>query len=82
MGNRTNNERKFPEWENLPDGGRRYMLRVMGRKGWYAVYEKIVDARENTLSFRQLIYNNVGELMEVHKKFPVDMGHQIPEDKG
>ena len=76
---RRNNERKFPDWDDLPDGGRRYRRRVPGRSGWSAVYEKVVDAQENTLSFRQLIHDSSGRLVEVHEKFPRDLGHKKVE---
>ncbi len=76
MGKRADNERKFPNWEDLPDGGRRYSLQVPGRLGWRACYIKIVDANENTISFYQEIYDPEGELVEIHEKFPVDRGHR------
>lgn len=70
------NERKFGHWEDLPGGGRRYGYDVPGRMGWRARYVKIVDGDENTLSFLQEIYNEQGELVEVHEKYPEDKGHQ------
>lgn len=73
---RRQNERKFPQWEELPGGGRRYYYTVQGRSGWSARYVKEVDAEENTIRFYQEIYNDRGELMEVHHKYPVDTGHQ------
>ena len=63
MGTRAQNEKKFGQWEDLPGGGRRYLLRVPGRLGWMALYLKE-------------IYDNAGTLVEVHEKFPVDKGHQ------
>ncbi len=33
---RRENEKKFPNWEKLPDGGRRYYLEVLGKRGWKA----------------------------------------------
>jgi hypothetical protein len=59
---RRRNERVFENWEELPDGGRRYWYEVTGRLGWKARYVKEVDADENTLRFRQEIYNERGEL--------------------
>ncbi len=70
------NERKFDEWEDLPNGGRRYHLGIEGRHGWHAAYIKEVDGDEATLTFRQEIYNGQNELVEVHQKYPVDTGHQ------
>jgi len=45
---RQQNERKFPHWIALPDGGRRYWLDVAGHRGWRARYIKEVDAQEQT----------------------------------
>ncbi len=41
------NERKFPTWEDLHNGGRKYWLDVKGKHGWKARYVKVVDAMEN-----------------------------------
>lgn len=76
MSNRAQNERKFPYWLDLPDGGRRYWRDVPGRLGNYARYVKEVDAAEQTARFYQEIYNAEGKLIEIHEKFPVDKGHQ------
>jgi hypothetical protein len=62
--------------EELPGGGRRYWLEVMGRSGWKARYVKEVDAEERTLRFYQEIYNERGELVEIHEKYPIDKGHR------
>jgi hypothetical protein len=70
------NERKFGHWEDLPGGGRRYWYDVSGRMGWRAWYVKIVDEDENTLRFLQEIYNEQGNLVEVHEKYPEDKGHR------
>lgn len=79
MSAREQNERKFPNWEELPGGGRRYWLDIPGRRGWRARYVKEVDAEENTLRFYQQIYDSDGRLVEVHEKYPVDTGHQKVE---
>ena len=60
----------------LPGGGRRYRREVAGRSGWRASYLKEVDAAEATMQFWQEIYDGTGRLAEIHKKFPVDNGHQ------
>jgi len=60
----------------LPDGGRRYWYDVPGHSGWKARYVKEVDTQENTVKFYQEIYDEHGELREVHQKYPVDTGHQ------
>lgn len=73
---RKQNERKYPQWNNLECGGRRYWYEIQGRTGWKARYVKEVDKREITLRFHQEIYDNEGMLMEIHRKYPVDYGHQ------
>ena len=70
------NERKFSSWENLPNGGRKYWLEVKGKHGWKARYVKVVDVMEETVKFYQEIYDENGNLIEVHEKFPVDKGHR------
>ena len=72
---RRENERKFGDWDELPDGGRRYFYEVQGRHGWIARYVKEVDTSEQTIKFYQEIYDEKGRLVEVHKKYPVDKGH-------
>jgi hypothetical protein len=76
MSTRAQNEKKFGSWTDLPDGGRRYWLDVTGRMGWRARYLKEVDAQETTTRFWQEIYDDQGQLVEVHEKYPVDKGHQ------
>lgn len=72
---RRQNEKKFGSWEGLPNGGRRYWYDVDGRHGWKARYVKEVDTTEGTLRFYQEIYDDQDNLVEVHHKYPVDMGH-------
>jgi len=72
---RQENEKKFPNWEELPDGSRIYWFEIEGRMGWKAKYLKKVDNNETTLSFWQEIYNEKGILVEVHEKYPIDKGH-------
>ncbi|MGQ0602526.1 MAG: hypothetical protein ACT4QE_12630 [Anaerolineales bacterium] len=76
MSTREQNERKFPNWEDLPNGGRRYWLEVTGLRGWRARYLKEVDADETTLRFWQEIYDADGKLVEVHEKYPTNLGHR------
>ncbi len=76
MSTREQNERKFPNWEALQDGGRRYWLDVLGRSGWRARYIKEVDPKEKTVRFYQEIYDATNRLVEVHHKYPIDSGHQ------
>ena len=80
MTTRAQNERQFKQWDDLPDGGRRYWYDVLGRHGYSARYVKIVDANEATLRFYQEIYDTHGKLISVHEKFPEDRGHQAVED--
>lgn len=40
MSTRQQDEKKFGSWEELPGGGRRYWLDVIGRLGWLARYVK------------------------------------------
>jgi hypothetical protein len=76
MATRQQNERAFPQWEELPDGGRIYSRKISGRFGGYARYCKQTDAAENTLRFWQEIYDPQGKLMAKHEKFPLDLGHK------
>ena len=76
MATRQQNERRFRQWIDLPNGGRQYWMEVTGRMGWMARYIKVVDKDETTERFWQEIYDDQGNLQEVHEKFPVDMGHR------
>ncbi len=75
MSARSQNERKFAHWDELPGGGRCYWIEVAGRYGWKARYLKEVNAEEVTLRFWQEIYDDRGRLIEIHEKYPVDKGH-------
>jgi hypothetical protein len=72
---RRANERKFGNWIELPGGGRRYRYDVINR-GRRARYVKEVDHEERTTRFAQDIYEPGGRLVEIHEKFPVDLGHR------
>jgi hypothetical protein len=76
MASREQNERKFKRWEELANGGRRYIREFVGRAGGRARYVKEVDAGEQTVRFAQEIYDQDGRLITVHEKFPVDLGHK------
>ena len=76
MSTRTQNEKKFGNWDELPDGRRRYRLDVPGRLGWFARYIKEVDAEDATRRFWQEIYDDQGRLVEIHEKCPLDKGHR------
>ena len=81
MSTRSQNERKFGHWDELPGGGRRYWFEVVGRYGWKARYMKEVDINEETVKFWQEIYDTHGTLVEIHEKYPMDKGHRkIQED--
>ena len=73
---RLQNEREFEFWIVLPGGGRKYWFDITGRKGGKATYIKEVDVNEMTTAFYQEIYNAEAVLIEIHKKFPTDEGHQ------
>jgi hypothetical protein len=77
MAKRRQNEKEYPNWEELPGGGRRYWRDRKGRVRGFQRIIKIVDTDENTLRVAQEIYNDTGELVEYHQKYPEDTGHQI-----
>jgi hypothetical protein len=76
---RSQNEHDFPNWEDLPNGGRRYWVDKAGRVQGFARYIKIVDADELTQAIVQEIYDENGPLTARHQKYPVDTGHQTIE---
>ena len=76
MSTRRQNERKFGNWQELPGGGRRYWYELIGRQGWKARYVKEVDGEEKIVKFWQEIYDNRGQLVEIHEKYPIDRGHR------
>lgn len=76
MATRRQNERRFNHWVDLPDGGRRYGYDVPGAKRGFARDVKTVDGNENTVSLVQEIYDDFGNLIEIHPKYPFDTGHQ------
>ena len=53
-----------------------YSYEVKGHFGWMARYVKEVDASELTLRFYQEIYDNIGQLVQIHEKYPIDKGHE------
>lgn len=70
------NERKFPNWKKLSNGGRKYWFDINGKHGWRARYIKEVNVKEETTKFYQEIYDDKGRLAEIHEKFPIDRGHK------
>jgi hypothetical protein len=76
MASREQNERKFKHWDELANGGRRYLRDFAGRSGGRARYIKEVDSNERTVRFAQEIYDASGRLIAMHEKFPVDLGHK------
>jgi hypothetical protein len=76
MASREQNKRKFKHWEELPNGGRRYIREFSGRAGGRARYIKEVDAGERTTRFAQEIYDSAGSIVAIHEKFPDDLGHK------
>lgn len=82
MATREQNEKRFPNWLDLPDGGRRYWHERKGRVSGFQRMIKVVTEDETTLLLVQEIYNDEGVLIERHQKYPEDTGHQrlISED--
>lgn len=82
MATREQNERRFKNWQDLPDGTRRYWTDRKGAVSGFQRMVKIVDANEITLQLVQEIYNDDGVMIERHQKFPVDTGHEklVDED--
>ena len=76
MATRKDNERRFKNWDDLPDGGRRYWYDRKGITSGYQRIIKVVDAHETTLQLLQEIYDDENHLIERHQKFPVDTGHE------
>ena len=68
------NEKKFSDWQEN-EIGRLYWFEIEGRFGWKAKYLKQVNKDEITIRFWQEIYNNLGILVEIHEKYPIDKGH-------
>jgi len=80
LANRTRNERRFPRWDELSNGGRRYYRTVKGRVQGYALYVKEVDENETTVRIVQEIYDDDGKLIGTHQKYPEDTGHTTLEE--
>jgi hypothetical protein len=76
MATRRDNERRFGNWEELPNGGRRYWYDRKGAISGFQRMVKIVDEHEITIQLVQEIYNDAEELIERHQKYPVDTGHE------
>jgi hypothetical protein len=76
MTTRSQNERRFTHWQPLPNGGRLYWTDVSGKGGWRARYLKQVDSNECTVCFWQEIFDDKGTLVEIHRKYPEDLGHE------
>ncbi len=76
---RATNEREYPNWKELENGGRLYWRDIPSKDGSSKIarYEKIVDVNENTVSFTQKILNAEGKILEIHEKFPINKGHII-----
>lgn len=83
MATREQNEKEFKNWQELAGGGRRYWRDRPGKTWGFQRMVKIVDAQEMTLFVIQEVYNESGELIERHQKYPEDTGHEIvqSEDK-
>lgn len=73
---REQNERKYGNWDELPDGKRKYWFDVKGKNNAKARYIKEVNEDDEIISFRQEIYDSQDKLIEIHEKYPVDLGHK------
>jgi hypothetical protein len=76
MATRKQNQRKFPNWQELENGGRRYWYDVLRDDGFVIRYVKIVDADEVTTGIIQELYDAFGKLVSIHEKYPIDRGHR------
>jgi len=76
---RLDNEKEYPNWSDLNNGERLYWkdIEASDGSGKKARYEKTVDEEERTISFIQKIFDKLGNLLEIHEKFPIDKGHKI-----
>jgi hypothetical protein len=81
MATRKQNEHEYTYWVELPDGGRRYWRDRRGAVHGFQRIVKIVDASENTLFLVQEVYNDANELIGIHQKYPIDLGHQHLKDE-
>ena len=70
------NEKRFEIWIEKLDGRRIYSFKIHGRHGWISKYLKETDADEITIRFWQEIYDENGNLKEIHEKYPFDKGHK------
>ena len=77
MATRQQTEKDFDHWEDLPDGGRCYWFDRKSAIWGVQRIVKIVDQNEKTQFLIQEIYNDDGQLVERHQKFPIDTGHEI-----
>jgi hypothetical protein len=76
MATREQNEKRFKNWIALPNGGRRYWTDRAGAVNGFQRMVKIVAKDETTLQLIQEVYDDDGELIERHQKYPADTGHQ------
>ena len=73
---RKENEKRFKNWDEISTGGRRYWYDRKGAVSGFQRIIKIVDVDETTLQLLQEIYDDEGNLIERHQKFPIDTGHE------
>jgi hypothetical protein len=78
---RIDNERKFTNWEELPDKGRKYWLDIVGRLGWRARYVKIVDSEEKTFFFRRFITRKENWLRHTKNSLRIKVIRKQREDE-
>jgi hypothetical protein len=69
-------EQKYLFYTQFRSGSRTYYTaKELGRVSGSSRYALHVDASENVVWFRQEIFDDAGNLVEVHVKRPVDTGH-------
>ena len=81
MASREQNEKRFGQWELLPDGVRRYWTDRQSAVSGFQRIIKWVDMNERTVRLVQEIYNAEGRLIERYQKFPVDTGHEVIDEE-
>jgi hypothetical protein len=76
MASREQNERKYKHWEELPNGGRRYIRQfIPARVDAHATSKKWTKPTIRFDLHRKSTMPAVVSL-QPHEKFPVDLGHK------
>ena len=74
MSTRNQNEKKFGQWVELPDGGRRYRIDVAGHLGWQARYLNLNTEMESHAEAQgrrgEEVTKNKSPIFRVNGDFP------------